>query len=294
MTAENSQTIDQNSDQILDPAALLAWQVAMGADEAIVDEAVDRFAAAPQSVPAQSNPDISGKAARPSGQPAPTNRPTGGPRPVMARPVQSIAGASAEQATALAATATSLEDLKAVMNEFDGGLLKRSAKNLVFSAGTAGAPFMVIGEAPGAEDDQQGIAFVGRPGKLLDKMLQAAGFNRDENTYLTTLLPWRPLGSRKPDAAVIEMCLPFVRRHIELAQPEIIILLGGVSAKALLGSSEGITRLRGKWNTLKVGEENIPCIPVYSPDYLISQPHLKGIAWRDMLAIKQQYAEVSA
>jgi len=294
MTAKEPQISDQNASLTLDPASLLAWQVAVGADEAIGEEPVDRFVAAQQPLQVQSRQNISHETALPKGQSVSTDRSTGGPRPVAARPVQSVSGASAELAEKIAAAATSLEHLKAAMNDFDGGLLKRSSKNLVFSAGTVGAPIMVIGEAPGAEDDQQGTAFVGRSGRLLDKMLQAAGFDRADNIYLTTLLPWRPLGSRKPDATAIEMCLPFMRRHIELAQPKMVILLGGVSAKALLESSEGITRLRGRWSELKLGEQNIPCMPLYSPDYLINQPHLKGLAWRDLLAVKQKYLEMTS
>ncbi len=286
MTAEQTKTPVLPPDLMQDPASLLAWQVTMGADEAIGDEPVDRLVAAPQQaaaprIPVQNTSDTIVTA-------------NNGPRPVVARPVQSIAGASSEKAAELAAAATTLDELKAAMNGFDGGLLKRSAKNLVFAGGAVGAPVMVVGEAPGAEDDRQGMPFVGKSGQLLDKMLAAAGFSRETNVYLTTLLPWRPLGSRKPDPTVASMCLPFVQRHIELAEPRMIILLGGVPAKALLETTDGITRLHGKWKTISIGDQETPCVPIYNPDYLMRQPHLKGLAWRDLLAAKQKFIEVSA
>jgi len=273
--------------------SLLAWQVAMGADEAIGEEPVDRFVAPPPAAatsPHQRGSGTAGEHAAHSPAAA-----TNGPRPVIARPAQSITGASSEKAAELAAAASTLDELKAAMSEFDGGLLKRSAKNLVFAGGTVGAPVMVIGEAPGAEDDRQGKPFVGKAGQLLDKMLVAAGFNRDTNVYLTTLLPWRPLGgSRKPDPAVAGMCLPFARRHIELADPKLVILLGAVPSKALLETTDGITRLRGKWKTINLDSMEIPCLPLYNPDYLMRQPHLKGVAWRDLLEAKQKFNEVSS
>lgn len=287
MTAEQTKTPSLASDVAQDPASLLAWQMTMGADEAIGDEPVDRFVAAPQPVAA---PNVAARNA--ADTKVPTNN---GPRPVVAQPVQSIAGASSEKAAELAAAAATLDELKTAISGFDGGLLKRSAKNLVFAGGTVGAPVMVIGEAPGAEDDRQGKPFVGASGQLLDKMLVAAGFSRDTNVYLTTLLPWRPLGgSRKPDPAVAGMCLPFVQRHIELAKPKMIILLGAVPAKALLETTDGITRLRGKWKTISLGGNDTPCLPIYNPDYLMRQPHLKGLAWRDLLAAKQKFIEVTA
>ena len=297
MTAEDTNSVDTipvaTPDLALNPASLLAWQVVMGVDEAIGDEPVDRLVAVSQPAAKQTAAKQTGESAAAGGAAQKTTTANSGPRPVVAKPVQSITGASGQQAAEFAAAATTLEELKAAMNGFDGGLLKRSAKNLVFSGGTAGAPVMVIGEAPSAEDDQQGIPFVGKSGQFLDKMLVAAGFNRDTNVCLTTLLPWRPLGSRTPDAAVVAMCLPFVQRHIELANPKLIILLGGVAAKALLQTTDGITRLRGKWKTVSLGGKDTPCLPIYNPDYLMRQPHLKGLAWRDMLAAKQKFVEVS-
>ncbi len=273
MTAEASHT--------LDPASALAWQLAMGVDEAIGDEPVDRFVApAPVAAP-------------PKATTIPTNTSEQrGPRPVAAKPAQSIAGDGAEVATNAASSAQSLDELRAALDAFDGGLLKRSAKNLVFSDGVAGAPVMIVGEAPGADEDRLGKPFVGVSGQLLDRMLAAAGMSREENVYISNILPWRPLGNRAPDDAVIAMCLPFIRRHIELAQPKLVLMFGGVSAKALLETTEGITRLRGKWKTLSLGGTEIPALPIFHPAYLLRQPHLKGLAWRDLLSAKHKLAEL--
>lgn len=269
--------------QNLDPASLLAWQVAMGADEAIGDAPVDRFAApqptqAPAAAPMQTR----------------TQPQSDGPRPVVARPAQSVAGAGAEAAATVAAQVSSLTELRTAMEAFDGGLLKRSAKNLVFADGVEGAPVMIVGEAPGADEDRIGKPFVGVSGQLLDRMLAAAGMSREENVYISNILPWRPLGNRAPDTAVTEMCLPFIRRHIELADPKLLLLFGGVSAKALLGTTDGITRLRGRWKQIELGGKAFPALPIYHPAYLLRQPQLKGLAWRDLLAAKHKLAELAA
>lgn len=279
MTAETVQTID--------PLTALTWQLAMGADEAIGDETENRFA--------EPKPVVSGDANREKPTEAgPASRGQQGPRPVAAKPVQSIAGDGAKAATSVAQAANTLDELRDAMRAFDGGLLKRSAKNLVFSDGVAGAPVMIVGEAPGADEDRIGKPFVGVSGQLLDRMIGAAGMSREENVYISNILPWRPLGNRAPDDAVIAMCLPFIRRHIELADPKLVLLFGGVSAKALLNTAEGITRLRGRWKSLKIGDREIPALPVFHPAYLLRQPHLKGLAWRDLLAAKHKLKEVQS
>ncbi|NVJ70934.1 MAG: uracil-DNA glycosylase [Alphaproteobacteria bacterium] len=264
-----------------DPATLLAWHVAMGADEAVDDDPIDRFTAEPPP-PA---------AVVPQQKPA-VAKPPQGPRPVAAKPVQAVVGAGPEAAARVAAEAQTLADLKTAMEAFDGGLLKRSAKNTVFADGTEGAPLMVIGEAPGADEDQQGKPFVGVSGQLLDRILNAAGFAREENVYITNMVPWRPLGNATPDAATIAMCMPFVKRHIELSKPKVILMVGGVSAKALLDTEDGITRLRGRWKELDIGGQKIAALPVYHPAYLLRQPALKGHAWRDILSAKRKLASL--
>ncbi len=283
-----------------DPATLLAWHVAMGADEAIMGETVDRF----KSVPVQTSeqaPDQASAAApqqRPtvaahSSTPSPQAGHTGaGPRKVEARPVQAVIGAGQAAASSTAAACNSLDDLEAALKAFDGGLLKRSAKNTVFADGTRGAPLMIVGEAPGAEEDRIGKPFVGASGQLLDRMLAAAGMSRDKNVYISNVVPWRPLGNRTPDQAVITMCLPFIKRHIELAEPKFVLMLGGVSAKALLNTEDGITRLRGRMKELDLGGRKIAAMPAYHPAYLLRQPHLKSFAWRDLLAVKRTLASL--
>ena len=266
-----------NSVDNLDPASLLAWHIAMGADEAIWDETIDRFAEAPAL-------DL------PAGGPRQAMRQPGqtGPRRVEARPVQAAEGAGGSAAEAAAAACKTLEELEAALQAFDGGLLKRSAKSTVFADGTRGAPLMIVGEAPGADEDRLGKPFVGASGQLLDRMLEAIGMSRDKDTYIANVVPWRPLGNRTPDQAVITMCLPFIRRHIELAAPKMVLMLGGVSAKALLGSEDGITRLRGRWKEIEIGGQKFAALPTYHPAYLLRQPNLKAMAWRDLLATKRK------
>lgn len=274
----NWQAMTNTEPQNLDPAALLAWHIAMGADEAIDTDPVDRFSAEAPAQPAVATP------ARSQPQQARQE----GPKRVVAKPVQPVVGAGPEAAARVAAEASSLEDLKAAMEAFDGGLLKRSAKNTVFADGVAGAPIMIVGEAPGADEDRMGKPFVGVSGQLLDKILNAAGFSREENVYITNMVPWRPLGNATPDGATIAMCMPFVKRHIELAKPKLVLMVGGVSAKALLDTEDGITRLRGRWKELDIAGQKIAAMPLYHPAYLLRQPHLKGHAWRDILAARRK------
>jgi uracil-DNA glycosylase family 4 len=260
-----------------DPAALLAWHIAMGADEAIDDTPVDRFvavAAVPEPQPTTRTP-----------KPA---RATGGPTPIAARPAQPTSGAGATEAEAAARTCKSIEELKAALEAFDGGLLKRSAKNTVFSDGVIGVPLMVVGDVPSREDDQEGRAFAGPAGELLDKMLAAIGLNRSESAYLACLLPWRPLGNSKPDEHMLSVCKPFLEKHIELAKPKFVLRMGGAAGKALFGTADSISRQRGKWQDLNFGDQTVATVATYHPAYLLNQPHLKGAAWKDLLALREK------
>jgi DNA polymerase len=263
---------------------MLEWFIAAGADEAIADEPINRF----DAVSAQNTSPNQTKMANQSPQLAQKTA----PRPVIPRPASPANGAGAEVASAVAAACNSLEELKNAIEGFDGGLLKRSAKNTVFSDGVAGSDLMVIGEAPGADEDQQGKPFVGVSGQLLDKMLSAIGHSRETNTYISNIVPWRPLGNRTPDQAIITMCLPFITRHIELAKPKVILMLGGVSAKSLLDTEEGITRMRGKWRDLTFSGQKYAAIPTYHPAYLLRQPTQKGMAWRDLLSVKDKLKDL--
>lgn len=265
----------------IDPTALLAWHVAMGADEAIDCDPVDRFAVAPAApVVAQPVPDTS---AQPVKQQAPSK-----PTPVAVRPAQPTSGAGAEEATKIAAACQTIDELKLALETFDGGLLKRSAKNTVFAEGTPGAPLMVIGDVPSSEDDQSGMPFSGPAGQLLDKMLAAISASRAENTYLSVVVPWRPLGNSKPDAMLLGICKPFVTRHIELAAPKVVLGLGGTLGKALLETQDSISRQRGRWQEINGHSQTIALIATYHPTYLLSQPHQKANAWRDLLAVKEK------
>jgi len=279
----------------IDPAALLAWHVAMGADEAIGDEPVDRYKAEAAQAPGAPSPvgqsSAPGHAIAP-GQPTTASRPqpNTGPTPVAARPALPTSGAGTQAAEDAASACNTIEELKAALEGFDGGLLKRSAKNTVFADGVPGSPLMVIGDVPGSEDDQNGMPFSGPAGHLLNKMLAAIDLNRSENAYLSVVVPWRPLGNSKPDAALLSICKPFLARHIELAAPKVILGLGGTLGKTLFETQDSISRQRGRWQEFNGDNQKIALIATYHPTYLLNQPHQKGNAWRDLLAVKEKLA----
>jgi DNA polymerase len=191
-----------------------------------------------------------------------------------------------------AAGAASLEALRLAIGRFEGCALKLTATSLVFADGNPQARLMVVGEAPGAEEDRRGLPFVGRAGQLLDRMLAAIGLDRT-HVYITNVLPWRPPGNRQPSTGEIAACLPFVHRHIALVRPRVLVMAGGTSAKALLATSEGITRLRGRWFELAVPglEAPVSAMAIYHPAYLLRQPALKRDAWRDLLKIRKALDE---
>jgi len=255
--------------------ALLEWQIAMGADEAIGEVAPDRLAR-PQP-PAAAMPVAA----------IPTSLPTASS--VVAPPgtfAESLAEA-AQSARLLAAGAPTIEALGALVAAFDGCPLKRTATNTVFIDGNPAAPLMIIGEAPGADEDRIGRPFVGRSGQLLDRMLGAIGLDRTM-IQITNVIYWRPPGNRKPTSAEIAACLPFVLRHIALARPRVLVLSGATAASALLPVSEGITRLRGRWFELAVPglDAPVPTLPMFHPAFLLRAPERKREAWRDLLALQ--------
>lgn len=192
-------------------------------------------------------------------------------------------------------SAQSIEALREELMRFEGCALKHTAMNLVFSDGNPNSGIMLVGEAPGEDEDRQGLPFVGVSGKLLDRMLATIGLDRT-NVYISNILFWRPPGNRSPTDAEIAACLPFAERHIALVKPKVLILLGGVAAKSLLRTKDGITRLRGRWTeyTPVIGKEDvapIKCLPIYHPAYLLRQPATKRQAWNDMLLLKQTLDE---
>jgi DNA polymerase len=194
---------------------------------------------------------------------------------------------AAQSARVLAAGAATIEALGRLVASFDGCPLKRTATNTVFIDGNPAAPVMIIGEAPGAEEDRLGRPFVGRSGQLLDRMLAAVGLDRT-TVQITNVIYWRPPGNRKPNAAEIAACLPFVLRHIALARPRVLVLSGGTATGALLPMSEGITRLRGRWFELAVPglEAPVPTLAMFHPAFLLRDPVRKRETWRDLLALK--------
>ncbi|HSE78844.1 MAG TPA: uracil-DNA glycosylase [Alphaproteobacteria bacterium] len=260
-----------NSDAAL---SALRWLAEMGADESIGDTPVDRFAAAPRVAP------------RPR-QPLATGRP--GPPPAGAPRAE--AELSAREAAARART---LAELESTLAAFNGCALKATATRLVFADGNPKARIMLVGEAPGADEDRQGKPFVGVSGQLLDRMLSWIGLDRS-TAYISNILPWRPPGNRAPTPAEIAICLPFIERHIELVDPAILVLLGGTAAKTLLGTAEGINRLRGRWIDYSSQglPRPLPALATFHPAYLLRQPAQKRDAWRDFLTVKNKLKTVS-
>jgi DNA polymerase len=251
-----------------DTLATLNWLVEAGADEAISEEPVNRLV---QRAPA---------APMPSSVPRPAAR---APTP---QPVQVLADDMIGGAQAAAAAATTLVELRTALEAFDGCALKRTATNTVFADGTEHAPVMLIGEAPGRDEDRIGKPFVGRAGQLLDKMLASIGLDRKANAYITNVINWRPPDNRDPSPEEAAACLPFLRRHIELAEPQIIILLGAVAARHVVGVSDGIMKLRGHWMEYRVGDRMVPLMPTLHPAYLLRQPAHKKLAWRDLQSVQ--------
>ncbi|HEV2652157.1 MAG TPA: uracil-DNA glycosylase [Rhizomicrobium sp.] len=261
--------------------AALNWLIEAGADEALVDAPVNRFNARP----AREEP----KPAAPAPAPRPPT-PSEGTRPLAAIKPTTLAPLATDgfgSAMELAARAQSLPELKAALEAFDGSQLKKLAKNTVFADGNPASRILFIGEAPGQDEDRAGLPFVGRAGKLLDRMMTAIHLDRT-SAYIINVMPWRPPDNRNPDPGEVAICIPFLRRHIELAAPEMIVLLGAVSARHVLGLNDGIMKLRGRWLEYRVGEKMIPVLPTLHPAYLLRQPAHKKLAWRDLQAVAEK------
>lgn len=247
-----------------DAAEALRWLSEMGADEIIGENPVNRLVApAPKAAPAPVR-----------AAPAPA-----------ATPVVMPTGAGAGQYGSLAEIAQALEG-------FDACPLKKTATRLCYADGNPAARVMLVGEAPGREEDIEGRPFVGRSGQLLDRMLAAVGLSRtaqdrESGVFITNAIFWRPPGNRTPTEAETQMCLPFLLRTIELQKPDVIVCLGATPAHRLTGRTDGILKLRGKWVTASIGGRNIPLLPTLHPAYLLRQPAQKRLAWRDLLSLRQ-------
>ena len=259
--------------------ALLDWYIAMGVDCAISETPVDRFALG-NAVPAMSSPPVA--VAFPPAPPAPASRAS--PPPPAMPPSDGAAGIA--EARRLAAAATSLDELREVMNAFEGCALKATATQLAFADGVAGSPLMLVGEAPGREEDLQGRPFVGRSGQLLDRILASIGLDRGK-VYIANVVPWRPPGNRTPTPQELAICRPFIERQIELAAPRCLVLLGGAANSALTGSSHGIVKQRGKWLNLQMGRLVLPAMPTFHPAYLLRNPLSKKLIWKDFMEVHQ-------
>ncbi len=250
--------------------AALDWQIEAGVLDTLGETPVDRYAVAAAAVSAEAPPAARSEAARP-----------GGATPEPVRPAAPARPDPAEEARQAAAAAQDIAGLRAALAGFEQCELRRGARNLVFADGVPGARVMIIGEAPGRDEDRQGMPFVGPTGQLLDRMLAAIGLTRTESVYITNVLPWRPPQNRDPLPDEIAMMRPFVARHVALAQPELLVLMGNISCDAGLGK-RGITRLRGRW----AEAWGRPALPMFHPASLLRQPHLKREAWADLLSLK--------
>lgn len=277
--------------------AALEWHLSIGADEVLADHPVDRTVSA-ASVLKSLNADNDA-----------------GPVPTAARAATSsvLPLAAAEsggdllgtaqarvEAAKLAASCGSLEELREAIAGFEGLAIRKTATNMVFADGNPNARVMLVGEAPGADEDRQGKPFVGVSGQLLDKMFKCIGLARTEEdpakaVYISNILNWRPPGNRTPSPAEIDVSLPFIERHIALVKPQVIILCGGVSAKGLLGSGDSISKLRGKFHDYRPLTDGvsdnasaIPAIATYHPAYLLRTPSQKALAWADLLMLRSR------
>jgi DNA polymerase len=283
-------------------ALLLAWYREMGVDAVVAEEATDWLAhgevrpGAGFSVP---SPERSRPAASPPRATALLSVTRPQPPAATAQPALSIAVANPaprrfpttppDEAVMAARTAaraaTSLEALASTLSTFDGCGLKATAKSLCFFRGAERAALMVIGEAPGADEDKAGKPFVGRAGQMLDRMLAAIGVD-EAGVHITNVVYWRPPGNRTPTPQETEVCRPFLERQIELVDPRVILMLGGAAAKHLTGVAEGIMRLRGTWRDIEIGGRTWPGMATLHPAYLLRTPASKRLAWRDLLAVK--------
>ena len=268
-----------NRDEML---AVLDWYRAAGVDTAVGEEPVDRFA---QRVPTRAAPAIA-TLADAGLAPVPTNPAEGASQ----APALLLGGDPAE-ARSLAASAQTLEQLQGLLDAYDGCGLKLRATQLVFADGDPAADIMLIGEAPGAEEDHQGKPFVGKSGQLLDRMLQAIGLDRTK-VYIANTVPWRPPGNRTPTPEEMALCLPFLHRQVELVAPKIVMTLGGPAMQTIFETTAGIIKMRGKWSTLLIGSQQVEAIPTLHPAYLLRNARAKEQAWADMLSLKMKIEEL--
>ncbi|MEO1328737.1 MAG: uracil-DNA glycosylase [Pseudomonadota bacterium] len=286
--------------------AALAWQLECGVDEAIAEAPIDRRAVSDAPLPklpgapppTQPHAQVSGQLRPQVRNPGPTapDRPRRAPaRP--AGPMGAAAPLSLDEARTRAATlaegATDVPALERALAGFDGSSLKKGARSTVFADGNPAADVMVIGEAPGRDEDRLGKPFVGRSGGLLDRMLNAIGLDRAADdpakaAYITNVIFYRPLENRTPDDAEVRLLMPFTERHIALARPKVLLCLGAVPAKHVMGAGAGITKFRGTWSVYSRGGLEIPALATFHPAFLLRSPEMKRLAWRDLLSLEEK------
>lgn len=269
-----------------DPAALLAWYAEMGVDIGLEEQAVDRLSGDGAALSRTSgmaeaaSPPLASRRAPPAAPALPRT---------LIQPAPATAAAPEETVRAAreaAAAATTLDELRAALEAFDGCSLKKTATQLVFADGNPEGRVMLVGEAPGRDEDLQGLPFVGRSGQLLDRMLAAINLDRTQ-VYIANVVPWRPPGNRTPTPQETALCRPFISRQIELANPDFLICLGAPSAAELLNNTIGILKFRGQWRDFDTGTRTIRAMATLHPAYLLRQPLQKRLVWRDLLALRQ-------
>lgn len=277
-------------------AKALEWLAQMGVDEAIAAAPVNRFAesaalmAAAPTARQQSDAPVARRAL--NHQPATGTPAQALPAAPLRQPAAAAPSLPTEQLIAMAQGCKSLDQLARFLDDFEACPLKRTATRLCFADGLPGAHVMIVGEAPGRDEDEQGLPFVGRSGQLLDKMLAAIGLDRRSDdparsVFITNTVFWRPPGNRNPSGAELAMCLPFVHRAIELCRPRLVLSAGNIPTQALLQTSQGITRLRGNVQQINIAGRDISLMPTYHPSFLLRAPESKRLAWRDLLAVKE-------
>jgi len=250
---------------------LLEFYLEAGVDALVGEEPTDHLADTPPSPPVGTSPK------------SPVSAPETKRGSPAIPPAPDVAALAARETVA---TITTLEELRAALDRFEGCALRSTATQLVFADGNPQARLMFVGEAPGKEEDLEGLPFVGRSGQLLNRMLAAIGLDRS-GVYIANIIPWRPPGNRTPTPQESQICLPFIRKQIELVDPDVLVCLGGPSANALLGIKQGITKTRGRWFSYDTGRREIRAMPTFHPAFLLRSPINKRLAWRDFLAIKK-------
>ena len=263
---------------------LLALYLEAGVDCALAEEPVNRLLE-PESVPAAPP--------RQAQAPAPVREMPAQATPVPRSEIAVAPEAAIASAREMARTAPTLEALRALLENFDGCALRHTATRLVFADGNPQARVMFVGEAPGRDEDLEGLPFVGRSGKLLDRMLAAIGLDRT-TAYIANVIPWRPPGNRTPTPQETQICLPFIQRQIELVNPDVLVTLGNPSTQALLSTREGIMRTRGRWFDYDTGTRVIRAIATFHPAYLLRSPSYKRMSWQDLRAVTTALAQLAS